>query len=92
MSYQDIIPRLSKGPKVSRMHIPSPTERYHLLAHVFFFLVCPLLSTWQAVTWPSILTPQKSCHNPPDSIRPTPRFSSPVPGPEIKEKERRLLE
>lgn len=77
------------------MHIPSPTERYHLLAHVFFPLGwCARCSRLGRLSHGRLYLPPKELSQPTDAIRfaPPPRFSSPVPEPEIKEKERRLLE
>lgn len=68
MSYQDIIPRLLERPKGFRMHIPSPTERYHLLAHVFFSPLdgAPVALDLAGCHMAAYTYPPKSCcHNPP---------------------------
>lgn len=47
------------------MHIPSPTERYHLLAHVFYPWCAPVALDLAGCHMAAYTYPPKSCHNPP---------------------------
>lgn len=96
MSYQDIIPRLLERPKGFPDAHPLPHRALSFTSTRFFFPLgwCARCSRLGRLSHGRLYLPPKELSQPTDAIRfaPPPRFSSPVPEPEIKEKERRLLE